>query len=98
MPALPGWGCWAEAPRDAGGRRRSQAAAGVGHFPRTLLCCARLVGSLCFSHPHRQQKGKCAFASEDGTMRQRDFTGVPSQMTEAFHCPDGEGKEDGGGL
>lgn len=50
MPALPGWGCWAEAPRDAGGRRRSQAVAGVGHFPRTPLSCAHLVGSLHFSH------------------------------------------------
>lgn len=98
MPALPGWGCRAEAPRDAGGRRRSQAVAGAGHSPRTPLSCARLAGSLRFSHRHRQRKGKCAFASEDGTTRQRDFTGVPSQMTEAFHCPGGEGKEDGEGV
>lgn len=65
--------------------------AGVRCFPRTLLSCACLTGSLCFSHRYRQWKGKCTFASEDGTVWQRCFTVVPSHMTQAFHYPDGKG-------
>lgn len=74
--SLPGWGCWGETAEGCGWDTEELGSGRSGMFFQDFTF---FPGSLCFSHRHRQQEGKCTLVSEDGTMWQRDFAVPPSQ-------------------